>query len=733
MAGPRRNKAVARPTNGDPLHTGQASPRMWIAGGMGLLVAMIIIAYMPAMRGQFVWDDDAHVTKPELRSAHGLYRIWFDVGATQQYYPLLHSAFWVEHKLWGDWPTGYHLVNLIFHAFAAVLVMLIVRRLLQGKAVGWADEGAFLTAAVFALHPVHVESVAWITEQKNTLSAVFYLGAMLTYLRFDEERRSGAYALTVMLFLLGLLTKTVVATLPAALLVILWWQRGRLAWRRDVLPLLPWFLFAATGGVFTAWVEHELIGAKGEAFGLSWVQRLVLSGQVVWFYLAKLVWPANLTFIYPRWAVSSASWSQWLFPAGLALLLIVAAAVSRVSRAPLAAMLFFIGSLFPVLGFLNVYPFLYSYVADHFQYLPSLGVIALICCSVAAVVSGIPRPMLRAPLLLALPIILGVLTFRQCGTYSDSQGLYEAIIQKNPTCWMAYNNLGIIHKREGRSAEAIECYRRAIELRRGYPEAYNNLGIALNSLGRYDEAVAAYREAIRLRPVNPEALGNLAVALTGSGRPQEAISVLQNALRYDAENAGVHRNLGVALQAAGRLREAVTAYRRSLDLNPNQPEVQTQLDLANAGSQTPEQAIGLYERLLHDHPENADVHFALAVALAQTGRQDAAIEHYRRAVQTQPKHFEAHSNLAATLAHTGRLPEALPHFEEAARLRPDRIEAQMNLATAYSNAGRNLDALATAQRALDLARSGGDAGLVQKIESWMEASRARGTPTTRSQ
>jgi len=239
---------------------------------------------------------------------------------------------------------------------------------------------------------------------------------------------------------------------------------------------MPWFLLAVTGGLFTAWVEHDLIGAKGAAFELGWVERLMLSGRVVWFYLAKLAWPADLIFIYPRWTVDSASWSQWLFPAGSALLLIVTGVLSRRSRAPLAALLFFIGSLFPVLGFFNVYPFLYSYVADHFQYIPSLGVIALICGATASAMSRIQRPVLQTPLLLVLPIVLGMMTFRQCRMYSDIETLYETTIRKDPVCWMAHNNLGIVLKNKGRREEAIEHYRRALQLRPGYPKPTTTWG-----------------------------------------------------------------------------------------------------------------------------------------------------------------------------------------------------------------------------------------------------------------
>ena len=339
------------------------------------LVLAVLFVYQPAWHGGFIWDDDAHVTRPELRSWHGLYRIWFDLGATQQYYPLLHSAFWLEHKLWGDATLGYHLVNILLHATAAVLVALILRRL--------AIPGAYLAAAIFALHPVQVESVAWITELKNTLSAVFYLGAMLVYLRFDQTRKTPLYWWALGLFVLGLLSKTVTATLPAALLVIFWWRQGRLSWRRDVVPLLPFFGLGAAAGVLTAWVERKLIGAEGAAFELTIIERCLIAGRAIWFYLGKLVWPAELIFIYPRWHVSQAIWWQYLFPAAALLLLAVLWGLRRRWRGPLAGLLFFVGTLLPVLGFCNVYPFIYSFVADHFQYLASLGMITLASAGVA--------------------------------------------------------------------------------------------------------------------------------------------------------------------------------------------------------------------------------------------------------------------------------------------------------------------------------------------------------------
>jgi len=668
------------------------------------------------------------VTRPDLRSVEGLGRVWFEVGATQQYYPLLHSAFWVEHRLWGDATIGYHAVNVALHAGAAVLAMVVVRRLLRSRGVAWADGAAWLTGAVFALHPVHVESVAWITEQKNTLSAVFYLSAMLAYLRFDAARGRGAYALAAALFVCGLLTKTVTATLPAAILVVLWWERGVLSWKRDVQPLLPWFVLGAAGGLFTAWVEKNIIGAKGTAFDLSLVERVMLGGRVVWFYLGKLAWPTELVFIYPRWTVSAGVWWQWLFPLGAVGLVAVAWAMRSKSRAPLAGVLFFAGTLFPVLGLFNVYPFLFSYVADHFQYLASLGIVALVSGAVAIMAWRGPGGLVRGAVLGALPLALGVLTFAQSRVYRDVETLYATTIERNPACWMAHNNLGVVLRERGERDAAVEHYRRALELRPEYPEAHNNMGIARSAEGRHQEALASFGEALRLRPANPEALANMAVALTALGRHREAVETMELAVGYDRENAGLFAGLGAALKAAGRASEAVGALSRSLALNPDQPGVRAQVEVLTAGARPPAEGAAVLERLVRDDPSNFEARFGLAVALARLGRTDEAIVLYTEVVNLRPDHVEARSNLGALLAGAGRPGEAVPHFEEAARLRPDVVPMRMNVAVAYSSVGRFDEAIAAAEGARGVAEKAGQREVVQKIEEWIGACRQRAGP-----
>ena len=325
-----------------------------------LLIAAVFAVYAPALGGDRVWDDDAHITVGALQGLDGLRRIWFEPGATQQYYPVLHSAFWLEHRLWGEALPGYHAVTVLLHALAALLLVLL------GQRAG--VRGAWIGAYLFALHPVNAESVAWISEQKNTLSLVFALLASLVWLQYDASRLRRHWVAALALFLLALGSKTVTATLPAVLLVLTWWRRGRSEWRRDVVPLLPWLAVGVAAGLGTAWIERHVIGAVGAEFVLSPLQRLLLAGRASWHYLTTFLWPTALVFMYPRWVIDARDPVAYLYPASYLALLAACWRARHASRAPLAALLAFTGMLFPVLGFLDVYPFRYSFVADHFQY-----------------------------------------------------------------------------------------------------------------------------------------------------------------------------------------------------------------------------------------------------------------------------------------------------------------------------------------------------------------------------
>lgn len=633
-------------------------PTAWACA---LIALVVLLAYLPALHSGFIWDDDGHVTRTDLQTLAGLFRIWFEVGATQQYYPLLHSAFWVQHVLWGDAPLGYHLVNLALHATAACLFGRVLLRL--------GVPGAWFAAVLFALHPVGVESVAWISEQKNTLSAVFYLLAALAYLDFDRDRRRPRYAAAAAWFVCALLTKTVTATLPAALLVVFWWKRGRLELRRDVAPLAPWLLLGAGAGLFTAHFERELIGAQGVDFALGFVERLLLAGRVFWFYLGKLVWPADLMFVYPRWSIDAAAPGLWL--ALLGALVLVAGLVwwSRRARSPLAAALLFGGTLFPVLGFFNVFPFVFSYVADHFQYLASLGVFALIGAGLWSVARRWPAAG-RWPLLGVLPAFLGVLTWRQCETYRDATTLYQTTIDRNPDAWLAYQNLAVIYANEGRPAEAIPLVEEVLRLRPDYALAENSLGDDLARLGRFPAALPHLERAVRLEPRYFQAYNNLGSVLMQLGRAAEAVPAFESALRLHPDYPEAENNLGQALTRLDRTAEAIPHFQRALRLRPGFADAELNWGIAVMLTAGLPAARPHFDRAVSLAPESPELAGTYARALLQAGQLSDAAAQLQSVVRLLPDNAEAHLDLARVLRQLGRTTEAARHFETAARLNP---------------------------------------------------------------
>jgi protein O-mannosyl-transferase len=641
-------------------------------GPAAMIIAATSLAYLPALRGDFIWNDSDYVTPAARRSLAGLGRIWGDVGATEQYYPLLHSAFWVQHRVFGDHPLGYHLVALALHLLSALLFAAVLRRLFSplGSASPAAvaqptfsgELAAWIAAFLFALHPVHVESVAWITEQKNTLSLAFYLGAALAYMRFDETRKPAPYAAGFALFVASLGCKTVTATLPAALLVAFWWKRGRLDLKRDVAPLLPWFVGGMAAGLFSSWVERVYGHAVGPDFTTSPAGRLLVAGRSIGFYAGKLSWPAGLNFIYPRWIINPADGRQWLYPAGVALFGVALWWLRGRWRGPLAAFLFFTGSLFPVLGFVNLYGARFSWVWDHWQYLADLGPIAFAAAVMACAwrrLKGTAR-FLEAALVATLLAAFGTLATAHARMFHDDQTLYRETLARNPGCWMAHYNLGLIWSQmPGRLDEAVAEFRESIRLKPDLVEAHDNLGNALlQTPGGLEDAIAEYREAIRLDPKAYRAHYNLGFVWSHlPGHIDDTIDEYEIAVRLQPDSVQSRDNLGVALaRAPGRLDEAIEQFRAALRLDPS----------------------------------FASVHNNLGLALSQrTERLPEAVAEYRSAIRLDPRFALAWYNLGAAQYKLGNLKAAEEAFREDLRLSPDDPSGRKALSVVQRRLGEN--------------------------------------------
>ena len=571
-----------------------------------LIVLLTVLAYLPAVRGGFVFDDHVLITRnPMVRAGDGLYRFWFTTQATD-YYPLTCSLWWLEWRWWDDHAIGYHVVNVLLHAANAVLVWVILRRL--------KIPAAWLAAAVFAIHPVNVATVAWISEQKNTLSMLFYALAILLYLRFDEERRWRWYGLSLAAFVLALLSKTAVVMLPVVLIGCLWWRHGRVR-TQDWLRSVPFFALSLGAGLLTIRLQYSHAMEGRAILPDGFAARLAAAGWVPWFYLSKILAPIDLTVVYPKWEIDASRWVS--FVPGLVLAVAFLVFWSKRAdwgRAMLFGLGYFVVTLFPVLGFFEQAFYRNSLVADHWQYYSIVGVIALVVAAGQKIANRMgergrtDRVLVSAALLL----LLGMATWKRSGVYADSETLWRDNVTKNPYAWMAYNGLGSASQSAGKLDDAIGQYEQALRLKPDYAEAHYNLGTALWQTGRLDEAAEQYEQALKLQPKFADAEYNLGVTLLQTRGAQDALGHFEQALRLNPDHAEAHNNLGVALQQLGRIPEAIDQYEQALRLKP----------------------------------DYAEAHNNLAVALERMGRVPEAIAHFEQVVRLKPDFAEAQNELA---------------------------------------------------------------------------------------
>jgi Tfp pilus assembly protein PilF len=540
-----------------------AVPRPVWLGGLFIILATLA-AYWPVFSAGFIWDDDAYVTENSLLSApDGLSRIWFSAHSQSQYFPLVFTTLRVEYALWGLNPAGYHVVNVGLHILNALLAWALLRRL--------ALPGAWLAAAVFALHPVQVETVAWITELKNTESTLCFLLALFAWLNFCGGRGRWFYALALALHALALFAKTTACTLPAVMLLVLWLKNEPVNWRR-ILQVLPFLLLGFGMGLLSVWWERHLgnIQPKYHLLGGP-LDRLLIATHALWFYARKIFWPAALTFSYPRWEINGGDWRQYVWlVACLAVAAVLWLGRRKLGRGPVAAIFFFVAVLSPMLGFIPLYTFYFSYVADHYQYLASLGLIVLGAgLAIKFFEMSQTDRRLQSVLTTILLIVLGVLTRQQCGSYRNLETLWLDTLKKNPQSWMAHTNLGRLLAQQGVVAEAEAHYLAALNINADEEMIHYNYGNLLARTGRLADAAAQYHQALRLAPEKPETHNNLGYVLNKQHRTDEAIAEYERAIFYKPDYADAYFNLGNELAAQHKLSEAAAQYQRALRLKPD--------------------------------------------------------------------------------------------------------------------------------------------------------------------
>jgi Flp pilus assembly protein TadD len=648
--------------------------RDWLWGL--ILILSVILTYSPVWHAGFIWDDDAILTaNPCVVGPLGLKEIWTTPAA--DICPLVLTTLWAEHALWGLAPLPYHVVNVLLHGTCALLLWRVLRSLRV--------QGAWLGAALWGVHPVEVESVAWITETKNTESGLFFLLSILFFVRWlrvkDLDRRTRGhwnYALTLLFAVLAMASKSSTVILALVLCLCAWWMDGRRWHWRNVASVVPIFLMAVASSALTIWTQGlHLATVTDQHWVRTWPQRLVTAGDAVWFYFGKLLWPHPLITIYPRWQIDGGRWVSYLPTLAVVVILSVLWLKRQLwSGACFFAIAYFVMALLPALGMIDNYIFRYSLVFDHFQYLASIGPLALAGTALARFSDFIipNKPWLQSSLCAGLLLILGMASWQRALVYESEGTVWTDTLANNPKAWVGRNNLGVVFTQRGQIEKALEQFQEGLRINANYELTHYNLGLALVQSGQLTGAMDQFQKALEINPNYAEAHNDLGLALLQKGQLGEAMDQFQKALGINPNFAEAHNNLGLALLQRGQLDEATEQFRKALE----------------------------------SKPDFAEAHQNLGVAFSQKGQLDEAINQFQKALEVNPNLFEAHQNLGAAFGQKGQLDSAITQFEEVLRLKPDYRPAKDNLDQAYAlvrqRDGHKSDA--GISRSCDTSRSG---------------------------
>ena len=650
---------------------------IWFAGL--LLIFCAFVAYRPVWHAGFIWDDDHHLTaNPCIVGPLGFKHIWTSSAAV--YYPLVLTSFWVQHVLWGLNPVPYHLVDIAMHAASGMLLW----RVLQALKV----RGAWLGAMLWVLHPVQTESAAWITELKNTQSGVFYLLTILIFLKWRSEKTSTQqqnaekyYVLALFCSAFAILSKTSTVMLPVVLGLCWWWMDGRWQWR-NMFRLVPFLMISAVASGWTIWEQKFHSRALGPEWAQSWPQRFAIAGKDIWFYLGKLLWPRPLIFLYPHWQINAAQPVVYLpVLAAVIVGLVLWLRRQSVLRPVFFAYAYFVVSLFPVLGFFTVYFFRYSFVADHFQYLASMGPLALAGAGMSAGFDYLQeRSLFLKPAVCGLLLgTLGTLTWQQSKMYYDIETLWRTTIASNPSAFLAYNNLGSIYLDAGQVERAMPYFQRALESKPDFSEAHSNLGEALMRTGRVDEGLLELNKAVAIAPDSAESQYNLGNALMQVGQLDGAVDHFKAALNIKPDYVQADNNLGIVFLRTRQLDEARDYFQRALETSPSYAEAHYNLGGVFEMQGDLDQAVMEFQKAIEIEPNYAHAHGQLASMLAAQGRLDESEKEYRRLLELEPHSAQVHYQLGLVLQKQNKSADAIAEYQEAIRLNPQNEQAKEQL------------------------------------------------------
>jgi protein O-mannosyl-transferase len=691
-----------------------------------LLVGATTIPFWPVTHAGFINYDDPEYVTDNPRVQAGL--SWSGIGwaLTTHYASNWHPLTWISHMLdltlFGEGAVGPHCVNLFLHTLNSVLLFLCLRRM---SGAHWRS---FLVAALFALHPLHVESVAWVTERKDVLSAFWFMLTLLAYARYAEvqSRKSRAqgqepasrftfhlslfYLLSLLFFALGLLSKPMLVTVPFVLLLLDYWPLGRIQkdeWRRKneepgpaqhtpfiLLEKLPFFLLSAISCGLTLLAQHRAMAPLARlSLSLRAENALVAYGR----YLGKAFWPADLAIPYPH----PTHWpAEKVALAAVMVLGLCVVAWWGLRRWPFVftGWFWFVGTLIPVIGVVQVGN---QAMADRYTYVPLIGILVIVTWGCSAVCGLGRREGSVAGALAAVAVLTacGVMTRRQAGYWHDTERLFRHVAAVSKDNYTALGNIAAALFARGEYDVAIAYCRKALAIKPDYADGLNNLGAALEKQGRA-ESMEEYRKALRISPGHSGALYNMGNALLARGRPAEAADCFEAVLQVKPDNFEARNNLANALLSLGRGDEAIAQYRLALSRNPSSEKVLKNLGAALVKKGKLDEATVYYRRALKVSPKDGLGHYALGLALALQAKWDEAIEHYTATVRLAPPNPEVEYNLGYAFRMSGRLPEAVVHLNEALRLRPKFPLAQYNLACVLAQQGQRDEAVTHLTEAL---------------------------------
>jgi tetratricopeptide (TPR) repeat protein len=712
------------------------------------IVAAVIAAFWPVFSAGFIWDDDTMLTTNPLM--HGLLRtIWFS-SEPIDYFPLTYTSLWLEWRMWGMNALGYHVTNVLLHAASCVILWRVFERL--------KFPAAWLAALLFAVHPVNVESVAWIAERKNVLAMFFYALTALWFVAFAQTGKNRFYAFSIVAFLLSLLAKPAAVAWPIIAFGILWFFSNTQStapvserFKKNILRVLPFVALSLGASIVTVWFQNHRAIGNDVIHHHDWPTRLATAGGTIWFYLTKAVVPFPLSFVYPMWHIDAHSLTAYVPWIVLCIVTSVLWNFRKTwGKALLMALAYFILLLAPVLGFLNVYFQRYAYVADHWQYFALPAITVLLAAAMYK---------LRAQYLgIALVLVFGAMTFAQCRVYHNEDTLWADTLKKNPNCWLAINNIAFRKQQAGLIDEAYQLHKKSIAIEPIQPEAHNNLGNLLLNAGKLDDALVEIRESIRVDPHYAPAYYNLATIYQQQGKLDEAIAAYRQAVRWNENYAAAYNNLGCLLEMRGRPEEGLVMVRRALALAPDYAGAAVNCGAILNETGRPQEARMWLEKGIALDPKNADAHlnfgnslaalnqdaaaqeqfmaalqlapghylaqYGLANCLLRAGQKEAARDLYKKVLARNPKHAQSHYQLALIcIANKQERQEGLEHLREAIRLKPQWVEALNNLAWALATdsncppANRG-EAVRFAQQAVELTHAADSRSLDTLAVAW---------------